>query len=138
MLKRTSFRRSNASLNIFELWIGIAAILGSIFYFVSPESLLSAALAKQIGHEWLTFTWNGGYLLSGLMLVYGVLRPSPRIEIAGLWIVAATTAINGIAIAVTFGVRGASTVATYMTLAVASMIRARLIYNAAKELQDAV
>jgi hypothetical protein len=137
MLRNASLRRTNAELNVFELWIAIAAIVGSLFYFIDPDALLSASVSKEIGSQALAFLWNAGYLASGLGLLYGLLKPSPRIELVGLWLVAATTAINGVAILTAFGNKGAATTVTYFTLSIASLVRARVLYRTARDLADA-
>jgi hypothetical protein len=78
--------------------------------------------------------WSVAYFASGLIIWFGLLRPSPRVEIAGLYLLGSATSINGIAILSVFGLRGASTSITLFTLTVASWIRASFVMRASLNL----
>lgn len=130
-MKRLSqtLRGRNALINVFELWVALAGIVSGIYYFVDPNSLQRNSVANQIGNHWAE-VWSWLYFCSGVMVAYGLLRPSPRVEVAGLSILGSTTAVNAVAITAVFGTRGVATIATLATLTVASWVRAILVYRA--------
>jgi hypothetical protein len=120
-------------MHAFELWVAIAAIVGAIVYFVQPLSLERSGLSEQIGFG-LAVVWNSCYLISGLLIVWGILHPSPRFRIAGLSILGATVAVNGISVLAVFGSRGAVSAITFLMLAAASWSRAISVYRTAVRL----
>jgi hypothetical protein len=131
-LQRT-LRGRNAILNIFELWVGLAGIIAGVIFFYDPASIDHNSLSQVIGHG-LTSVWVVAYMLSGIAIWVGLLWPSPRFEVAGLWLLGAATAMNGIAIADIFGLRGAATAATLITLTAAAWTRAVLVQQVALRL----
>lgn len=128
-----SLRGRNALLNIFEMWVGMAGIITGIVFFYDPASINRNALAVVIGHT-LSVIWNLSYFLSGLMVWYGLLRPSPRVEISGLFLLGASAGTNGIAIESIFGLRGTATAMTLISLCAASWVRASFVYTATQNL----
>jgi apolipoprotein N-acyltransferase len=62
------------------VWIGVAALATSISYFISgrPGSVVTEAI-----HPYEDI-WTAGFGLSGLCLMYGILRAQPHVEAAGL------------------------------------------------------
>lgn len=106
--------------------LGIAAIIGAVTYYVSPEALHDSSVGAQSGV--LAVAWNTMYLAAGVLLVTGLLtctRPVGwRLELAGLSLITASITINALAVAVHLGIRGAATVATYVALGAASALRA--------------
>lgn len=138
-LERT-LRGRNAILNIFEMWVGLAGIIAGVVFIYSPASLDRNALANTIGYK-LAATWTIAYMLSGGGIWYGLLRPSPKWEVAALWILGTATAANGVSILSIFGLRGAATAATLISLTMAAWARAWFVQAAAlrlaRESQDA-
>lgn len=131
-LDRT-LRGRNAILNIFELWIGLAGMISGAVFLYSPASIDHDALARTIGYG-LAATWTIAYMLAGVGIWVGLLRPSPRWEVAALWILGGATAANGISILGIFGLRGAATAVTLISLTSASWARAWFVQAAALRL----
>jgi len=127
-LART-LRGRNAVLNIFELWVGLAGVVSGVIFFYDPAAIDNNALAQTIGFG-LAATWNIMYFISGLLIWYGLLRPSPRMEVTGLFILGSATAISGVAIISFFGMRGAATASTLFALAIAAVLRGGFVYKA--------
>lgn len=130
-----TLRGRNALLNIFELWVGLAGVISLILFIYDPLAQRNSSISHAIGHKWAV-VWQVAYGIAGLMIWYGLLRPSPRWEIAALCVLGSATAINGVAILNLFGLRGITTAATLIALSGASWIRAFLVYNAARRLGD--
>jgi hypothetical protein len=131
-LQRT-LRGRNAILNIFELWVGLAGIITGVVFLYSPASIDNNALSKTIGYL-LSAGWNLSYLLAGLLIWLGLLRPSPRWEVVGLYLLGSATAINGVAITSYFGLRGVATASTLFALGIASWLRASFVLKTALRL----
>lgn len=130
-----TLRGRNALLNVFELWVALAGIVTGVVFFYSPASIDRNALAQTVGHNF-SAAWSISYFLAGLIIWFGLLRPSPRLEVAGLWLLGSATAINGIAIFSVFGLRGAATSVTLLSLTVASWIRASFVMRASLALAE--
>lgn len=130
-----TLRGRNAMLNVFELWVALAGVITGLVFFYSPASIDKGALAQTIGHAFAA-VWNIGYFASGLVIWFGLLRPSPRLEVAGLYLLGSATSINGIAIITVFGLRGAATSITLFTLTGASWIRASFVMRASLDLAE--
>jgi hypothetical protein len=133
-LHRT-LRGRNALLNIFELWVGCAGILSGIVFFYNPAAIEKNALAIALGHH-LVALWNVAYFAAGGIIWYGLLRPSPKWEIFGLYILGSTTAINGLAISSVFGLRGSPSAFLLFGLALASWLRASFVMRSALRLAE--
>lgn len=131
-LQRT-LRGRNAILNIFELWVALAGVITGLVFFYAPSSIDKGSLAQTLGHT-LAAVWSLSYFFSGLIIWYGLLRPSPRIEIAGLYLLGSATSVNAVAILTVFGLRGAATSITLFTLTFASWIRASIVMRASLNL----
>ncbi len=131
-LQRT-LRGRNAILNAFELWIALAGIIAGILLAYTPGSIDGNALAKIIGRN-EAIGYTTAYAIAGLMIWVGLLKPTPRWEIAGLWILGAGAAANGIAIVSVFGIRGGFAALTLFALTIAAWIRALVVTSAALRL----
>jgi hypothetical protein len=134
-LLHASIRGRNVVLNIFEMWVALAGIISGLVFFISPSSIDKNAIAQTIGHD-LSAAWNLSYFAAGLIIWWGLLRPSPRWEIAGLYLLGGATAINGLAISSIFGLRGVPTAATLLALTVASWLRASFVMRTAIRLLE--
>lgn len=128
-----TLRGRNAMLNVFELWVGLAGVVTGAVFLYAPSSIDKGSLSLTIGHA-LAAVWSIAYMCAGFLIWFGLLRPSPRVEIAGLYLLGSATSINGIAIISVFGLRGASTSITLFTLTVASWIRASIVMRASLKL----
>jgi hypothetical protein len=132
---QATLRGRNAMLNVFELWVALAGVITGLVFFYSPSSIDQGSLAQTIGRN-LAAVWSVSYFASGLIIWLGLLRPSPRFEIAGLYLLGSATSINGIAILSVFGLRGAATSITLFTLTFASWIRASFVMRASLHLAE--
>lgn len=132
---QATLRGRNAMLNVFELWVALAGVITGLVFFYAPASIDKGALAQTIGHA-LASVWSVSYFAAGLVIWFGLLRPSPRLEIAGLSLLGSATSVNGIAILSVFGLRGAATSITLFTLTFASWIRASFVMRAALHLAE--
>ena len=132
---QATLRGRNVLLNIFEMWIALAGVISLIVYFYDPASINHNALEQTIGHN-LTALFNIAYGLSGLTIFYGLLKPTPRWEVVGLFILGATTAVNGFAILGIFGLRGVATASTLLALTIAAWLRASFVLRTALRLVD--
>jgi cytochrome c oxidase assembly factor CtaG len=130
-----SIRGRNMLLNIFEMWVALAGVISGLVFFYSPASIDNNALSQTIGHDF-SAVWNVSYFVAGLIIWYGLLRPSPKWEVVGLYILGGATAINGLAICSIFGLRGVPTAATLIALAVASWLRASFVFRTALRLVE--
>ena len=128
-LQRT-LRGRNALLNLFELWVGLAGIIAGIVFFYSPASINHDVVTAVVGED-VAAIWVFGYAIAGAMIWWGLLRPSPRWETSGLWLLGTATAVNGIAVLDVFELRGTATAALLFALTVASWLRALVVGAAA-------
>lgn len=130
-----SLRGRNMLLNIFEMWVGLAGIISALVYLYAPATIDKNALAVTLGHNLAAF-YNLAYGVAGVIIWFGLLRPSPRWEIVGLYLLGGTTAANGLSIASVFGLRGVATSSTLLALTVASWIRASFVMRTAVRLVE--
>lgn len=132
---QTTLRGRNAMLNVFELWVALAGVVTGFVFLYAPSSIDKGSLSQTIGHT-LAAVWSISYMCAGFIIWFGLLRPSPRFEIAGLYLLGSATSINGIAILSVFGLRGAATSITLFTLTFASWIRASFVMRASLNLAE--
>jgi hypothetical protein len=123
---RQTLRGRNALLHVFELWVGLAGIVSGIVYFYSPASLDGNAVSRTVGGS-VAAVWIVGYAIAGTLIWYGLLKPSPRWEVVGLWLLGSATATNGIAIISVFAIRGVPSSATLIALTAAAWLRAMTV-----------
>jgi hypothetical protein len=123
---RLTLRGRNALLHVFELWIGLAGVISGIVFFYRPASIDQDALTRTIGRT-PSAIWIVGYMAAGAIIWFGLLRPAPRWETAGLWLLGSATSINGIAILDIFGWRGVATASTLLALTAAAWLRALIV-----------
>lgn len=128
-----TLRGRNALLNVFELWVGLAGILTGIVFVYSGLSIESSAIDIAVGRE-VALAWNIGYFMAGVLIWWGLLRPSPRMETVALWGIGTSTAIEAIAVGAVFGVRGSVSVLLLSSLTAAAWIRATIVLHAALQL----
>lgn len=131
-MQRT-LRGRNALLNVFEMWVALAGVISGIIFFYAPASIDRNALSLIVGY-WPSAVWNVAYFTAGLIIWWGLLKPSPKWEIVGLWLLGGATAVNAIAIGSVFGLRGAATALTLLALTVASWLRASFVFRSALRL----
>lgn len=121
---RRSFRSQYALANAFELLLALLAIISAVAFFVSPSVQRSAV---GVALHPFDQVWNAGYGLAGLLIVVGLTTPRPRLELAGLSLLAAAVAINAAAVVSVAGARGLTAVLSYVAIVAACAARAREI-----------
>jgi hypothetical protein len=124
---RQTVRGENAAAHVFELWIGLAGVISGIVFFYQPALIAQDAISVVIGRD-AAATWIVSYMVAGALVWWGLLRPSPMWEAAGLWLLGGGTAANGIAIIDVFGWRGVPTAATVIALTAAAWLRALVVH----------
>lgn len=133
-MQRT-LRGRNALLNVFEMWVALAGIVTGLVFLSEPNSIRQNAITETIGYT-LAAAWSLAYMVTGLIIWYGLLRPSPRWEVVGLFLLGSATSANGIAILSIFGLRGAGTAVTLLALTVAAWLRASFVMRSALRLAE--
>lgn len=130
---RRTLRGQNAILNVFEMWVALAAVISGIIFFYQPASIDGNALSLTVGHS-LATVWNVMYFAAGLVIWFGLLRPSPKWEIIGLSLLGSATSISGVALWSVFGIHGAASAITLLALTVAAWLRASFVMRTAVRL----
>lgn len=116
--------------NAFEFWIAVASVIAAITFFTEPEALIATSVGDQ-AQGWV-WAWNASYCAGGLLVVAGLLWPSPRFELAGLSLLASAVTVNATAVASVHGVMGVATIVSSYGLAIAAGMRAHLVWRIAK------
>lgn len=130
-----SLRGRNVLINIIEMWVALAGVISGLIFVYRPASIDQNALSQTIGHN-LAATWSISYAAAGVIIWFGLLRPSPRWEVVGLFLLGSATSVNGLAIVSVFGLRGAATAATLLTLTLATWLRASFVMRTALRLVE--
>lgn len=125
LVDRRRFRRAYLRANVFEALVAIAAVSTGLAFFLAPESLTNSAIAASTGP--LVLAWGLLYAGGGLLVIAGLWASNPRLELAGLSALGASTAIDGIALVAERGPAGYRVALTYLAVAIACPIRARLV-----------
>lgn len=132
---RKTLRGQNAVENIFEVWLALAGILSGFVFFYEPAAIDGNALSRTIGY-WPSLAWTVAYFASGVLLIYGLFRVSPRWEIFGLFLYGSAAVANGLAIINVFGTRGVATTALYLSLSAAAWVRAVWVWHVVLQLAE--
>jgi hypothetical protein len=117
--------------NSFAFWIGIAGILGGSVYLLVPEALSKSSIGTTARFH-LDYLWAIMYFIGGLLTVYGIIKISPRNELAGMCLFVSALLINGFAVVVTFGWRGIPNGIIVLSLSAACLGRAIVLWEAYK------
>jgi hypothetical protein len=121
-------RRSYISANSFQLWVGIAAAIGALFFWFYPAALGSSSVGRSVGA--LDDLWNALYFVGGVATVYGVVRPSVRGEITGLSLLTAALITQAAAQLVRVGKIAVPSVVILVCLSVACLDRLNVLWSA--------
>lgn len=127
---RRNARRSYLVANAFEAMLSLSAVVAGVGYFASPEVLDESSVGVVLGYAALA--WSALYLVGGLLTVVGLFRPSIRLEVAGLIMVAGGILASATAIVALRGWTGAPTAVFYIGWAVAAAIRVWLVLRIAR------
>lgn len=116
-------RHTYLLVNSFEFMLAVSAMLSGLVTALNPNAQTSLhELFGQFAILWAVFN-----IVSGGMIVYGLARPSVRVEVAGLCILAGAIAGQAVAITAQRGWIGVAVAVFYIGWASAALIRARLI-----------
>lgn len=125
-------RRAYLVANAWELVIAVAAIVAAVAFFLYPDSGTRTAVG-QVLHPY-DIAWNLAYGTSGFFVVFGLVRPSPRVELAGLWLLGAAVTINAVAVVALAGGRAVFPLLTYIAIIIACFVRGHTITTAGRDL----
>lgn len=123
--ERRGARRSYAWINSFELMLAVSALVGGVVNIVNPETSAHSSLGELFGY--LALLWAGANVIAGAAIIVGLLRPSMRLEVAGLCLLAGSIAGQAVAITAERGWIGVAIAVFYIGWAAAAVIRARLV-----------
>lgn len=124
-------RRAYLAANAFELLIALLAIFSALAFFIYPDTGTRTAVG-QVLHPW-DWAWSAGYGVAGVFISYGLIRPWPRVELAGLWLLGAAIAINAVAVVSLAGSRAIFPLMTYVALVAACYVRGHAILTAGRD-----
>lgn len=92
------------------LFIGMMLLAVGLRSYLLPATVDDGAAHRVLGS--VTFAvWHAGLTISGMIVIVGLLRLRPEIEVLGLCAAIWAVAVHGLAIILVFGWRGTSTVA---------------------------
>lgn len=127
---RRNVRRSYMAANAFEAMLAIAAITAGASGLANPSSIETSALGGLFGV--VALAWSVAYVISGLLVLYGLGRPHVRVEVVGLCVLASAITGNAVALVAANGWLGMTAAAFYIGWAAASVIRARIVVRLAR------
>lgn len=130
---RRSLRRTYALANIFELLIGVLAVIAGLTLIVQPGALEGSSLGKFAGE--LVWAWNMTYLVGGILVVGGILGLSIRLEVAGLALLGTASTTYGIALIVTFGSQATLSIASSVAVVAACAMRVITVLRTIRRLE---
>ena len=120
---RFSYLASNA----FELFLCGLTLYAAIQFVVSPDALYESTVGRLL-HPW-DYAWIALYGVSSALVVFGLVLPSPRLEVAGLLGYAAGVLVNLIALVALVGNQSVIGICTYSALSLAALVRAHYVYG---------
>lgn len=127
---RRNVRLSYLKANAFELMFAVAAAVAGSSTLINPSINGDQAIGAVLGFAGLI--WAALYLIGGMLIVFGLIKPSVRCEVAGLILLALGILANAAAIVGERGWVGLTTAVFYVGWAVAAYIRARLVLRIAR------
>jgi hypothetical protein len=122
--ERRHWRSSYLLANAFEVWVAVAAITSSVATFLAPAA--SKTSISKVG-PWDGNVWSVMYFAGAVLMLWGLSKPDPRSEIAGLSLLGCATAMNALAIVAVNGTVGVPSMLTYLGIAAAALCRAWLV-----------
>lgn len=117
---------SKYDLQPFELWVAIAAVVSALSYFFLPRTVAGSAVALVVP-QWQAHLWNVLYGLGGVGVMAGFWRASPRLEGAGLCLLASGVTVSSLALLYVRGWNGVVGFFVTVGVAVACMVRLRVL-----------
>lgn len=107
----------------------ITVPIGLIAMIIGPE--VSRAFTIVFSTPVLIYVWGVWMVLGGLNVAWGILRNTPSIERAGMFVLFAPLSFYGVFVMVGLGRGGLVTGPVFCVLAVSCLQRARIIHRAA-------
>lgn len=104
----------------FELFVALLAVLSCVIFFVKPSLYASSAVAQFAPWD---FAWNTMYGVGGVLVIVGLVRLSPRLEVAGLCLFCSAVSINAVLVLSVYGGAAWPTIPTFVGFAAASLVR---------------
>jgi hypothetical protein len=114
-VERRSWYRAVITANSFELAICALALIGGITFITDPSARAQASVG-QFGLT-IAWLWNVLYLTGAISMILGLVRPLPRLELAGLSMFAAAYLMNALSVQLNSGSRATIVFLTYAAIA---------------------
>lgn len=119
--RRSDARRAYLEAHVFELLLAALAALAALGFFFQPDELARTAIGRAV-HPF-DYAWNVLYLTGGVLVTAGLVRPSYRLEVAGLVMLGAAIAGAAAALLAYRGANGLASLAIYTAAAGACFVR---------------
>jgi hypothetical protein len=124
-------QRSYALANAFELMLAVLAITAAVGFLVWPETVAQSPIGKAL-HPF-DYIWTLGYGAAGVLITIGLLGIRPRLELAGLSLLAAAVSINAVALWSVVGLHvGVIAFINYLAIVLACVVRAAVILRSSR------
>lgn len=105
----------------FQAWLAGAAVISGLDFLLRPEAAERSPVTAAL-HDW-AYAWNSLYVISGLLVIVGVYRLKPRVEVAGLSLLAGAVSVQLLAVATVYGMMALPTELIYLSLVSACLVR---------------
>ena len=119
----------------FELLIAVLAAVSALAFFLDPGALARSPIGRAV-HPFDT-AWNVLYLAGSALVVAGLVRPSYRLEVAGLVMLSSAIAAGTVAVVAIRGAAGVSSITIYVAAAAACLVRVRVIRHVERAIAGA-
>jgi hypothetical protein len=96
---RSAVRRQGRAI----AFLGAALAIAGVRFFTDPTSLERTAVGVAL-HGYYDEAWSAFYIVGGVLIVYGSMRPSPRAELPGIILAIWGLGVNGVAIILVRGI----------------------------------
>ncbi len=125
MRAQTNLRVGYLASNAFELFVCLLAMLTCVQFFLDPGANVAVG---TLAHPW-DYVWNGLYGAGALLVVFGLVAVSPRIEVVGLFLFTAAVLINLVIAIQLYAASAWVVVPVYVGFALASLVRAHFLFR---------
>lgn len=107
-------------------------VIAGIGALLNPDAAERTTVARLLP-SYIEAIWQGAYILGGILIAYGAMRPRPAIEIVGAWLALYALGLNLVALIVVAGVAGAG-IAPFAYVLTLSVLALRIsdLHSAAK------
>ena len=122
-IRSSDIRHSYLREHPLALWFSIGAIVTGLPLLVAPF-LADSSSALELLPPWAIFLWAASYALGGLLSLIGMVKLKPRLEAAGMTLLASALSVTVISIIAARGPGALLSVAFLLTLAIGCASRA--------------